>query len=118
MRSDGGLSKAGSKTVATWVGSFRTNGVDGLHDRSLSSPIQIGLAGAGAVERLRRQRHTQEHLAAELGILKASVSRILKRRGVSRLCSLEPLAPRPRYQREVKRQAGNTSMSPSMTIPG
>src|SRR5262245_32794940 len=65
---DGGLSKAASarkynttsKTVAKWVGPFRADGVDGLHDRSsgrLSSPSQIGLARADAVERLRRQPH-------------------------------------------------------------
>ena len=93
---DGGLSKAAaarkynttSKTVAKWVGRFRADGLDGLRDRSskpLSSPSQIGLATADAVEKLRRQRHTQEHLAAELGISKASVPRILKRRGPSRL---------------------------------
>jgi DNA-directed RNA polymerase specialized sigma subunit len=34
---------------------------------------------------LRRERRTQEHIAAEIGISKASVSRILKRRSLSRL---------------------------------
>ena len=37
---------------------------------------------------------------AELGISKATVSRILKRRGLSLLSSLEPQQPRPRYERE------------------
>jgi hypothetical protein len=82
--------------------------VDGLHDRSsgpLSSPGQIDL-----VERLRRQRRTQAHLAAELGISKASVSRILKCRGFGRLCSLEPLAPCPSYECE---KPGRSSISTS-----
>jgi transposase len=66
---DGGLSKAAAarkynttpKTVAKWVGRFRADGLDGLRDRSskpLSSPSQIGLATADAVEKLRRQRRT------------------------------------------------------------
>jgi transposase InsO family protein len=73
-----------------------------LCDRSskpLSSPSQTSLATADAAEALRRQRRTQEHIAGELGISKATVSRILKRRGLSLLSSLEPQQPRPRYER-------------------
>jgi transposase len=110
----GGLGKAVAarkynttrKTVGKWVERFRTEGVNGLRDRSSkphSSPSQIPVA----VERLRRERHTQEHIAAELGISKASVSRILKRCGLSLLSSLEPQEPRPRYQREVLLPARN-----------
>jgi transposase InsO family protein len=79
------------KTVGKWVGRFCAEGVDGLRDRRpLSSPSQIPRATADAVENLRRERRTQEHIAAEIGISKASVSRILKRRGLS---------PHPRYER-------------------
>src|SRR5262249_40658980 len=52
------------KTVGKWVGRFCAEGVDGLRDRSsrpLSSPRQIPLATADAVENLRRERRTQEH---------------------------------------------------------
>lgn len=59
------------------------------------------LATADAVEVLRRQRRTQEHIAGELGISRASVSRILGRRGLSLLSSLEPQQPRPRYERKA-----------------
>jgi transposase InsO family protein len=107
---DHGLSKAAAarqfnttpKTVAKWVARFRAQGVVGLCDRSskpLSSPSQTSLATADAAEALRRQRRTQEHIAGELGISKATVSRILKRRGLSLLSSLEPQQPRPRYER-------------------
>jgi transposase InsO family protein len=107
---DHGLSKAAAarqfnttpKTVAKWVARFRAQGVVGLRDRSsrpLSSPSQTSLATADAAEALRRQRRTQEHIASELGISKATVSRILKRRGLSLLSSLEPQQPRPRYER-------------------
>jgi transposase InsO family protein len=90
------------KTVGKWVDRFLAEDVGGLRDRSsrpLSSPVQIPLAICDAVESLRRERRTQEHIAAEIGISKASVSRILKRRGLSRLSSLEPQRPHPRYER-------------------
>jgi transposase InsO family protein len=107
---EGGMGKAAAarkfnttpKTARKWVDRFLAEGVDGLRDRSsrpLSSPSQIPLATADAVENLRRERRTQEHIAAEIGISKASVSRILKRRGLSRLASLEPQEPHPRYER-------------------
>jgi transposase InsO family protein len=93
---------ASPKTVAKWVARYKAEGVVGLRDRSskpLSSPSQIPLATADAVEILRRQRRTQEHIAGELAISRASVSRILGRRGLSLLSSLEPQEPRPRYER-------------------
>src|SRR5215470_14303016 len=64
---DRGMSRAAAarqfnatpKTVGKWVGRFSAEGVDGLRDRSsrpLSSPSQIPLATADAVENLRRER--------------------------------------------------------------
>ena len=107
---DDGLSKAEaacqfnttSKTVAKWVERFRNFGIEGLRDRSSaphSSPSQISLTTCDAVEVLRRQRRTQQHIAAQLGLSRATVSRILERRGLSLLSSLEPAEPRPRYER-------------------
>ena len=90
------------KTVAKWVVRFKAQGGVGLRDRSskpLSSPSQISLATADAVEGLRRQRHTQGHIAGELAISKATVSRILRRRGLSLLSAIDPQPPRPRYER-------------------
>ena len=85
---DRGMTKAAAarqfnttpKTVGKWVDRFLAEGVGGLRDRSsrpLSSPVQIRPATCDAVESLRRERRTQEHIATELGISKASVSRIL-----------------------------------------
>ena len=66
------------KTVDKWVGRFRTLGVEGLRDRSSrphSLPSQTPPATADAVEALRRDRHTQGHIAAKLDLSTATVSR-------------------------------------------
>jgi transposase InsO family protein len=107
----GGLSKAAAarkynttpKTVGKWVERFRTEGVNGLHDRSskpLSSPNQTPQATCAAVEVLRRQRFSGKQIAAELAISPATVSRILYRLGLNRLSALEPAAPVRRYERK------------------
>lgn len=93
-----------AKTVAKWVHRFRERANDGLRDRSSRphvSPRQTPPATADAVERLRRQRLTQEHIARHTGLSKATISRILKRRGLSLLSALEPKQQRPRYERET-----------------
>jgi transposase InsO family protein len=107
---DFGLSKAAaarqfnttSKTVAKWVERFEAEGLEGLRDRSsrpLSSPSQATPATCGAVEALRRQRHTGKQIAAEVGVSAATVSRILRRLGLNRLSALEPAEPVRRYER-------------------
>src|SRR6266480_4287319 len=85
---EGGLTKdaaAGqfnptAKTVAKWVERFRAEGVDGLRDRPSrphSLPSQTTPATCTAIETLRRQRHTGKHIAAEVGVSAATVSRTL-----------------------------------------
>jgi transposase InsO family protein len=109
---DQGLSKAAAarefhtsaKTVAKWVERFRAHGVDGLCDRSstpLSSPSKTPLSTCNAMEVMRRTRHTQAHIAAAFGVSAATVSRVLKPRGLSLLSALEPQPPRPRYERKT-----------------
>jgi transposase InsO family protein len=91
-----------AKTVGKWVRRFRADGIAGLRDRSsrpLSSPSQTATATCDAVEALRRQRRTQAAIAAETGLSRATVSRILRRRGLSLLSAIEPAEPRPRYER-------------------
>ena len=109
---DGGLTKAAAarrfnttaKTVAKWVERFRNEGIAGLRDRSSRphcSPSQTPQATCNAVEALRRQRHTGEQIARQLAISSATVSRILRRLGLNRLCALEPTEPVRRYERET-----------------
>jgi hypothetical protein len=52
------------------------------------------------VEALRRQRWTGTQIALEVGVSPATVSRILRRRGLNRLAALEPAEPVRRYERE------------------
>lgn len=92
------------KTVGKWVKRYCERGLDGLRDRSSrprSMPSQTALATRDAVEALRRDRKTQDQIAVELGLSRATVSRILKKRGLSLLSALEPREPRPRYERET-----------------
>lgn len=90
------------RTVHKWVQRFRAEGPSGLRDRSSrphSLPSLTPRATCDAVEAMRRERCTQDHIARQLGLSPATVSRILKRRGLSLLSSLEPAEPRPRYER-------------------
>lgn len=90
-------------TVRKWVARFQADGPAGLVDRS-SRPHRMPRRTADAIERqveaLRRQRWTGRQIAAELGISTATVSRILRRLGLSSLKALEPADPVRRYQRD------------------
>jgi len=108
---EGGLSQADTayqfnttpKTVAKWVKRFRTEGVEGLRDRSSrphSSPSQTPPATCTAIATLRRRRHTGKQIAAEVEVSPATVSRILHRLGLNRVRDLEPAEPERRYERE------------------
>lgn len=92
------------KTVAKWIKRFIRDGAAGLQDRSSrphSMPTCTPVAMGDKVEALRRRRYTQAHIARETGLSQATVSRILKQRGLSLLSALEPQRPRPRYERET-----------------
>lgn len=92
------------KTVRKWVKRFAEQGAAGLADRSSRprrSPTAIARGTAQRVVTLRRRRWTMPTIAAELGIARATVSRVLARVGLSRLAALEP-APLPRrYERAI-----------------
>jgi len=90
------------RTVRKWLKRYREEGPSGLLDRS-SRPHRLRQPLAAAiVERvveLRHRRWTGKQIAAELAISPASVSRVLKRRGLSRWRDLQPAPPVRRYQR-------------------
>jgi transposase InsO family protein len=91
------------RTVRKWVERYRREGLPGLCDRS-SRPHRLRKPTPQAiverVEALRRARRTGQQIAVELGISPATVSRILKRRGLNRIGALEPAAPVRRYERD------------------
>ena len=91
------------RTVRKWVDRFKAEGRAGLMDRS-SRPKRLyrptPTAIVEQVENLRRERFTGQQIAAELGVSPATVSRILRRLGLNRICALEPVEPVRRYERE------------------
>jgi transposase InsO family protein len=108
---EGRLSKAhaartygvSAKIVGRWVERFKAEGRAGMADRSSRPRVMPGMTGQAVADRivaLRRQRWTGRHIALEVGVSPATVSRVLKRAGLSRLKDLEPAEPIKRYERE------------------
>ena len=89
------------RTVRKWLRRFSEEGVAGLRDRSsrpLLSPRRTAAAREQQVENLRRERMTYQQIAGLTGLSKATVQRILARRGLNRLSQLEPAEPVQRYE--------------------
>lgn len=92
-----------SKVVARWVWRFQAEGRAGMVDRSsrpTRSPRQTAATIADEIATLRRQRLTGKHIAKQTGVSVATVSRVLKRAGLSRLKDIEPAEPVRRYERQ------------------
>lgn len=90
-----------AKVVAKWTMRFKAEGPDGMMDRS-SRPARLNnptpCAVVDRIVELRRQRLTGKHIAHLAGVSPATVSRVLKRAGLSRLKDLEPVEPARRYE--------------------
>ena len=89
------------KIAARWTARYRTGGRAAMGDRSSRPrhvPRKTDQALALRVTELRRQRQTGAHIALETGVSPATVSRILKRVGPSRIRDIEPAAPSIRYE--------------------
>lgn len=90
-----------SKIVSRWVERFRAQGRAGMADRSSRpkiSPRQTGQSLAERIVALRRQRRTGKHIAMETGVSPATVSRVLRRAGLSRMKDVDPAEPIVRYE--------------------
>jgi len=88
-------------TARKWLGRFLAQGDAGLRDASSRprvSPRAIPPERALVVVELRRRRLTQAHIARSLGLSESTVSRVLRRAGLSRWRDLEPSAPVVRYE--------------------
>jgi transposase InsO family protein len=91
-----------AKIVARWVERYKTHGRAGMADRSsrpARSPKRTDQSTAERIVALRRERRTGKHIAQEVGVSPATVSRVLKRAGLSRLKGLDPAEPVVRYER-------------------
>lgn len=90
------------KTARKWLARFEAEGAAGLVDRS-SRPHELYRPTPDAVvdriAALRRKRWTGARIAAELCVSPATVSRVLRRLGLSRMRDLEPAEPVRRYER-------------------
>lgn len=92
-----------AKTAAKWVRRYREFGREGLKDLSSKphrSPRQTSSTLLEKVFALRRLRCNGWRIARELGMSRATVSRILRRAGMNRLPSLDPPPPVQRYEHE------------------
>jgi len=91
------------RTVRKWVARYRAEGLAGLQDRS-SRPRRLHRPTPQEVitriETLRRERRPASHIAKELGVSPATVSRVLRRLGLNKLKALDPPEPVRRYERE------------------
>src|SRR5271163_4571094 len=89
------------KTAAKWVARFRITGIDGLLDSSSRphrSPRRLPESLAGRVIELRRTHMPGYEIARRTGASPATVSRILRRAGLSRWRDLNPPPPIQRYE--------------------
>jgi transposase InsO family protein len=89
------------KTAAKWVRRYQQEGTAGLRDRSSRphrSPRATSSRRAGWVIELRREHRPAYQIAKSTGLSPATVSRILRRAGLSRWRDLHPLPPVVRYE--------------------
>lgn len=91
------------RTGRKWRDRFVQEGLAGLGDRSsrphwLRKPTPPEVIER--IESLRRLRMPGKEIATTVGVSPATVSRVLKRLGLSKLSALEPAEPPRRYERE------------------
>jgi transposase InsO family protein len=90
------------RTVSKWLARFRSEGADGLVDRS-SRPAQIphrtSQERVEVIVVLRRLRMTAAEIAEIVAMPLSTVSAVLTRIGLGKLSRLEPPEPPNRYQR-------------------
>jgi transposase InsO family protein len=91
------------RTARKWRDRYNNEGPSGLNDRSsrphrLRSPTPQHVIDQIAA--LRRQRMPGKHIAKQVGVSPATVSRVLQRLGLRRLRDVEPAEPVRRYERD------------------
>ena len=90
-------------TVRKWLNRFLQHGQAGLVDASSAPhrrPRSLAEGKADAIVQRRQQRWLQGRIARDLEVSPASVSRVLRRAGLSKLSELQPREPTMRYEHE------------------
>ena len=91
------------RTVSKWLARFRSEGEEGLFDRS-SAPALVPRRTAEerveVIAALRRLRMTAAEIAEALSMPLSTVSAVLTRIGLGKLSRLEPPEPPNRYERK------------------
>src|SRR5208282_601135 len=103
LKAAAGRFEVSAKTAAKWVRRYRKQGLAGLRDlssRPHRSPRQTSSTLLEKVFALRRLRYNGWRISRELGLSRATISRILRRAGLNRLASLDPPPPVVRYEHE------------------
>lgn len=88
-------------TARKWLGRFLAGGPAGLADassRPARSPRSIEAGKALLIVELRRRSMLQARIAQTAGVSEATVSRVLRRAGLSKLSDLQPREPIQRYE--------------------
>ena len=91
-------------TARKWLGRYLADGAAGLMDKSSRpdhSPRAIEPSVALTIVELRRKLYLQSRIASYTGVSKATVSRVLRRAGLSKFSDLGPVEPVQRYERET-----------------
>ena len=91
-------------TARKWLGRYLADGAAALADKSsrpARSPRAIDPSVALAIVELRRKLFTQSRIATYLGVSKATVSRVLRRAGLSKFSDLAPVDEVQRYERDA-----------------
>ena len=100
---------------AEWVSRFAAEGRAGLGDR-WSRPHRPHrpppIERVDQVIALRRQRFCGQQIAKDAGLSPATVSRILRAAGISRVRDLDPRAPVVRYEREHQGELIHLDIAP------
>jgi transposase InsO family protein len=92
-----------ASTVYKWRRRYRAKGLAGLLDRSSrphTCPCRTPEDVEARVIALRKERRIYLRIAAEAGVSKSTVGRILTRHGLNRWRDLEPAEPARRYERD------------------
>jgi len=90
------------RSAAKWLARWRTEGEEGLRDRSSAPkriPHRTPADRVEAITKLRKLRLTAAEIAEALQMALSTVSAVLRRIGLGKLSRLDPIEPPNRYER-------------------